>query len=292
MTWKSAELHGLWNWLPAFRVVAETEHLPSASEALRVSPSALSRTIRLLEEAVGRKLFERKGRTMRLNAAGSSFLLFVRDAMRLTDEGLAELRQKRHMGRVVIAVTGPMVSVVLGPALALLRRRHPALVPSLVTTGNVNVRILRGEVDLGLVIRPTLSHDLVNEPLLTLQHGVFCARSHPLGRRRSLTIAELCEHEFVAPPGRDDGQAQDEWPAHIRRKVALEVTHMQFAIDICSAGDLLAVLPDLVGQRADLVRLPVDVATETTLYLVHRPTLPAQTRGDVAAQALRDSLAA
>ena len=41
----------IWNWLPAFRAVAETEHLPTASDLLHVTPSALSRTIRLLEQA-------------------------------------------------------------------------------------------------------------------------------------------------------------------------------------------------------------------------------------------------
>ncbi len=48
-----------WNWLPAFRAVAETEHLPTAAEALFVSPSALSRAIRLLEKDVGQPLFRR-----------------------------------------------------------------------------------------------------------------------------------------------------------------------------------------------------------------------------------------
>ena len=71
-----------WNWLPAFRVTAETAHLPTASEALHISPSALSRTIRLLEEDVGQPLFDRVGRNIALNAAGQRLLAAVRDAMR------------------------------------------------------------------------------------------------------------------------------------------------------------------------------------------------------------------
>ena len=46
----SERVSRIWNWLPVFRAVAETEHLPTASELLYVTPSALSRTIRLLEK--------------------------------------------------------------------------------------------------------------------------------------------------------------------------------------------------------------------------------------------------
>jgi len=38
-------LYQLWTWLGAFRGVGETQHLPTASEELRVSASSLSRAI-------------------------------------------------------------------------------------------------------------------------------------------------------------------------------------------------------------------------------------------------------
>ena len=50
---KVQRLHRFWSWLPAFSAVAETQHLPSAALKLHVSPSALSRTIRLLEDDLG-----------------------------------------------------------------------------------------------------------------------------------------------------------------------------------------------------------------------------------------------
>src|SRR5712691_11901344 len=43
----------LWNWLPGFRGVAEHESVNEAASALNVSPSALSRTVKLLESALG-----------------------------------------------------------------------------------------------------------------------------------------------------------------------------------------------------------------------------------------------
>ena len=80
-----------WNWLPAFRAVAETSHLPSASEEFGVSASALSRAIHLLEKNLGIELFQRQGRGLQLNEAGEQFLAVVRDAMRLVDDGLSTI---------------------------------------------------------------------------------------------------------------------------------------------------------------------------------------------------------
>ena len=68
------KLGDVWPWLPVFRVVAETEHLPTAAARLHVSPSALSRTIRLVEEALGEELFVRSARRIVLNSAGQRLL--------------------------------------------------------------------------------------------------------------------------------------------------------------------------------------------------------------------------
>ena len=62
----------LWSWLPAFRAVGETQHLPTASEHLLVTAPALSRAVRLLEKDVGRELFRRTGRRIELNDNGEA----------------------------------------------------------------------------------------------------------------------------------------------------------------------------------------------------------------------------
>ena len=52
------DVASVWNWLPTFRAVAETEHVARAAEILHVSPPAVSRTIKLLEDHLGTKLFD------------------------------------------------------------------------------------------------------------------------------------------------------------------------------------------------------------------------------------------
>ena len=59
---RAVRVSQLWSWLPAFRTVAETEHLPTAARMLELSPSALSRSVKQLEDSLGRPLFTREGR--------------------------------------------------------------------------------------------------------------------------------------------------------------------------------------------------------------------------------------
>ena len=58
------------NALRAFEVAARLGSLSRAADELHVTHGAVSRQVRLLEEAVGTPLFERAGRGLRLTAAG------------------------------------------------------------------------------------------------------------------------------------------------------------------------------------------------------------------------------
>ena len=120
-------LNEFWNWLPAFRAVAETSHLPSASKALQVSASSLSRTIHLLEENLGRDLFDREGRNLELNENGERFLAAVRDAMRLIDDGLCDVTESPLSGSLHISAADFLTDVLL-PVLQNLHSKHSRLI--------------------------------------------------------------------------------------------------------------------------------------------------------------------
>ncbi|MGA2550242.1 MAG: LysR substrate-binding domain-containing protein [Burkholderiaceae bacterium] len=69
-------------FLPTFRIAAETQNLRATAEALHLTHSAVSQQIRLLEEQLGFEMFERSGRKIRLNAAGEIFLRSVTAGLR------------------------------------------------------------------------------------------------------------------------------------------------------------------------------------------------------------------
>jgi LysR family glycine cleavage system transcriptional activator len=74
--------------LPTFRAVAQLSSLRAAGELLHLTHSAISQQIRLLEEQIGFPVFDRRGRRVVLNEAGSALLRFVEQALSQLDDGV------------------------------------------------------------------------------------------------------------------------------------------------------------------------------------------------------------
>lgn len=288
----------LWSWLPAFRAVAETQHLPTASEQLHVSASALSRTIRLLEEDVGRRLFLRNGRRIELNESGQRLLASVRSAMRSIHEGLLALEGTELSGPVYVATAGLVTTVHVLPGLRRLRREHPELVPHVLDHDDreVGALLLRGEIDVAFVTRPVVHAQLTKLHLGAATSGIYCGPGHPLHDTGAVTLEAVLEHPFVALAPDDRGLSLESWPAAIDRRVGMVVSQLATGLEVCAAGELLAVLPDEVGalprHRDRLHRLPLDVVPATDLFAIHRITLAGGGRAEAVAHAVAREIAA
>lgn len=62
-----------------------------------VSQSAVSKTIKQLEEEIGVELFDREGRTIKLNQQGKLFYSYVSDSLNLLDRGIKAVQgSKKH----------------------------------------------------------------------------------------------------------------------------------------------------------------------------------------------------
>jgi DNA-binding transcriptional LysR family regulator len=287
----------LWSWLPAFAAVAETQHLPTASAQLFVSPSALSRTIRLLEDGVGRQLFIRSARRIELNDAGQRLLVAVRSAMRVIHDGLLALEGTELTGPVLVATTGLWATAYVLPGLRRLRQEHPGLVPHVRDHDDreLGALLLRGELDVAFTTRPVADAELVKRHLGAVASGIYCGPGHPLHGVPGPTIEQALAHPFVALAADDRGLSLEPWPAALDRRVALVVSQACTALEVCGSGELLAVLPDVVASAAlhrdRLHRLPLDVIPATDLFAVHRTTLGEGGRAEVVTHAVARAFA-
>ena len=74
-----------------FSVVASQQSITKAAKLLFVSQSAVSKTIKQLESELNVKLFDRIGRTIKLNRAGKLFYSYVNDSLNLLDRGISSV---------------------------------------------------------------------------------------------------------------------------------------------------------------------------------------------------------
>lgn len=285
-----------WSWLPAFRAIAETEHLPTASARLHVSPSALSRTLRLLEEEVGAPLFERAGKQLRLNPAGALLLERTREAMRHVDEGLLAVHGQALVGPVRISSVGLLTSAYLLPALTEVCRTHPGLVPELSSqpVERALEGLLSGQVDLAFHEEPTLTGELVSERLGCARSAVFCGRGHPLFARNDIGLDEVLAHSFACPPQVGGKPSGDGWPPEVRRRVGLVLSHLALSLEVALSGAWLVVLPEPIArphEGAALSRLPCPELRVSELFAARRRPLGERDRASVVLEAVRARIA-
>lgn len=259
----------MWNWLPAFRAVAETEHIQQAARALHTSPSAVSRTIRLLEDALGQALFHRAARGLRLTGAGRDLLEAVREAMDRVEAGLHGDRA----GTVRICGTAPVTLLFLGAALTRLRASHPDVVPSVERhePGACVQAILAGLLDVAFVHAAATHPQLSCVRAGSFTNGVYCGPGHPLWGARP-RLAELLAFRFAVPVAEDGGVAAcDGWPAELPRRAGALVVDVATAAVMASRGDLLAVLPDALARAGGaLWRVPLEIVPSTTVHALRR----------------------
>jgi DNA-binding transcriptional LysR family regulator len=289
-------LAALWAYLPAFRVVAETEHLPTASERLGISPSALSRTIRMIEQELGESLFHRSGRNLQLNENGRKMLLAVREAMRRVHQGLFASASDEFTGIFAIASRGLHVVHYLNPVFREITRNHPSFHASVlsISPSEAGPRILEGRLDLWLGFEAITHGEIRSKRLGIEAWSVFCGLNHPFANQRQVPLAKLSEHDFVALVAGTDGRAQDGWPDELERRVALYLDDPFVARDLCMQGRYLALLPEtVVTSHANLlVRVPTDLRVLRPVIASYRPRMGEPTRTEVIVQKLTETIVA
>ena len=253
-----------WNWLPAFLEVAEQGSVARAAAALHLTPAAVSRTLRLLEEELGQPLFARAGRSLVLNGAGAKLRESARDAVVAIDRGLSALTGDPFAGPLRVASLGVLTEELVVPCLAALRTEHPQLLPEHVNAGAAesNALLARGQLDLAFHYEDPTSDGLVVERIGDLGASVYCGRGHPLWKAARPAKKDILAHPFSVPQIGDTGRILDGWPADWPRQVGMRIATLRSNLAVCRSGALLTVLPDLTAApglaAGELRRLPFD----------------------------------
>ena len=187
--------------LEIIRAIADTGSFTAAGEKLRVSQSAISRQIRLLEEELGVAVFYRIGRRIRITPAGDSLLQLSSRVFQDLQETITSISDTRETLRGTIRLVGGMtVCLYVFPALlAEVRRAFPSL-DLKITVGGIDrsIDMLRsGTADLGLVTLPVEATDLASEPVLEEELLLITYPAHPLAKKRRIVPADLHGQPFI-----------------------------------------------------------------------------------------------
>ncbi len=273
----------IWSWLPAFRAVAEAEHLPTAAQELGIVPSSLSRTVKQVEDELGIPLFDRTSKALVLNQAGRTLVTAVREAMRIVDDALGVAVGDDLVGHVGAVASSDLVHALLIPAGAMLATSHPSLALSALAAqlADVSEILLRGDADAAVVAHAIPAHvDLRVTELVPWRRSVYARPG------RTATAESRCVVVGTPTEPLDDG-----WPAETERRIAAWAPDERSALELCARGDLVTVACDAVVERCGfagrVTRLVDPAISPRTLHLVQRRTVGRHRRTEALVEALR-----
>lgn len=150
------------NELAAFALVARERSFTRAATKLGVSQSALSHTIRGLEQRLGLRLLARTTKSVAPTATGAVLLKDLAPALEQITSALDRARSVRHhpAGRLRIVMSRSAAVMVMLPRLAAFADAYPDIVLDVVTaTGPVD--LVAGEFDAGIQLGEYLQKDMI-----------------------------------------------------------------------------------------------------------------------------------
>lgn len=115
------------NALRAFEATARLGSVSRAAEELHVTHGAISRQLRLLEDALGQALVVRQGRGIVLTTIGEQLRDHVSSAFEQLREGWTELQRERRDAPFVLGCAGSLLARWVIPRLERLERDLPML---------------------------------------------------------------------------------------------------------------------------------------------------------------------
>jgi len=153
------------NALRVFEAVATRLNFGDAAEALHVTPAAVSKQIKSLEEYLQTPLFRRNGRTVQLTPEGEQLLPGVRRGLDELEEALQTLRQDRRGGALNVTTVSSFLQKWLMPRLADLHEQHPDVQLRLHTSTEM-VDFARSDFHVGIRLGAGRYEGLVSEKLM------------------------------------------------------------------------------------------------------------------------------
>ena len=184
-----------------FKEVAEVGNITAAAQALYISQSAVSQSIKQLENDLQTRLFSRNSRGVTLTAEGKMLYEYVRSAMGLLETGEEKLSQTRElqMGQLVIGASDTVTSQFLLPYLDGFHREHPAIHIQIISGRSHKVLgLLRsGKVDIAFASTPADDAGLRIYPCFDT-HAIFVAGAeYPCDFRHVYTLDEIAAFPLI-----------------------------------------------------------------------------------------------
>ena len=274
--------------LRSFCAVAAAGNLADAAAQLGRTQSAVSMTLKQLEQTLGVALFE-SDRKNRLTAVGQQVLHISQNQLRQFDTTLnaLDLLSRAPQGSLRIASVPSVAALAFPPIVRHITTHHPAAKVELrdADTSQVLEALAQGWADIGIASAHQKLNGVSSHKLFSDRFGLVLAETHPLAYvDRPLSINDVIATPFLRNAlcdqiGSDDIQ-------RFLNNVDVTVHNTQSLLAMVRQGDWVTLLPRSTMPLAPdglVFRSVAGVpdARQVYLYVRHQPSSP-----DIAGEAM------
>lgn len=277
------------NSLVAFESAARHLSFTLAAEELHVTQGAISRQVRSLEDYLGKPLFERANRSVKLTAVGQRYAQAVHLALTDISSITDEVRSWQGTHQITVATTSAMASLWLLPKIAAFQREHDNIELRIVAIERIR-DLARVECDVALFYCRTppaamQATTLFHEEVFPVCSPDYLERFGPFAGPEALMDCTLLSLEDAD----QDWMSWKSWFTEVgvssrlpRRRLNINSYSMLVQAAMMDQGVALgwSQLVDDYLERGQLVR-PVETVlrTQARFCLLERGELPSQRRG-------------
>ena len=274
-----------WDKLKTFYYIAKMGNITKAAEFLRFSQSALSKSLKILEDRLQTRLFYRETGGLKLTEKGEALMKIVEKCY-LEMQQVKEIMNEdnRLQGTLKVNLSPELCSSSLINSLSGFIKEYPAINLCIKETGHISAfDMSEGNV----LIHPFIKEreDLIQHPLATITYGLYASQAYLDQSGIPQSLEDLKDHQLIG-----SGLTSTLFPDIVNfemiknqkgRKLLIEINSVAARIQLAvqglgivaapkdhpalKQGNLIRIFPDIPSPKLDNpLHLPETVRTSQT----------------------------
>lgn len=243
-----------------FLAIAEAGSISGAAASLGISQSAITESLKALEDQTGAELAKRTSKGIVLTYQGHVFIRHARLIMAsVADAGHAlKNRPEAVSGVLNLGVTSLVSGYMLADLLARFRRVFPNITVKVFEEERAHIEhlLVNGELNIALMLISNLvDHQaLGGEVLARSPNRLWLAPDHPLLKRETIHIADLAGEPLIQLTIDEMEETSRRWwrKTDPRPRPELRTSSVEAVRSLVATGAGLTILPDLLFRSWSL----------------------------------------
>lgn len=224
--------------LKVFHTVASRLSFTKASEELNITQPAVTKHIKEIENQLATRLFERKGTSIQLTAAGEILFEYAEKIRGLYRDLEFEINQfnQEHKGKLIVGASTTVAQYVLPEILATFHSYYKDIKIELIThnTEMISALLKEGKIDVGIIEGESQSSYFEYHPFKADEIVLVAKANHPLARK-SMNIKDLYQLDLIF---REQGSGTQEYIQNRLKEKGIHIEDLTVIMQLGSSESI------------------------------------------------------